>query len=240
MINAPLRHIWKRFAKHFPRLACEINFARRYHRFERDLWMTSKFCTRTGTSVDVGVNEGIYSRWMAKHSRLVYGFECNPHLIPRLKKFLPRNVVLNECALSSQSTEIPLRFDPRNTGIGTIEAKNGLDQNPGINTIETIIVSTRTLDSFALPTVDFVKIDVEGHELEVLKGARALLERDHPTLLVEIEERHCPGNLVAVPAWLRNMGYQPYILSASAFELVAINELESHAAAGKNNYCFRA
>ena len=47
------------------------------------------------------------------------------------------------------------------------------------------MVQTRTLDSFDLAECQFIKIDVEGHELEVLNGAKETLARCRPTVLVE-------------------------------------------------------
>lgn len=49
------------------------------------------------------------------------------------------------------------------------------------------------LDDIIKDDVGFIKIDVEGHELAVLKGATSLINRCRPVLLVECEERHSPG-----------------------------------------------
>ena len=113
---------------------------------------------------------GIYSRWMARHSKNVESFECNPMLFPTLKNVLPNNTTLHQCALSSKNTQMTLRFDPDNTGVGTIESTNRLDQNDEIKTIQTVLVDVRKLDDFNFNKTSFIKIDVEGHELEVLKG----------------------------------------------------------------------
>lgn len=49
----------------------------------------------------------------------------------------------------------------------------------------------RRLDDYdAMEPIGCIKIDVEGHEDAVLRGGRRLLFRDHPSLIVEIEERH--------------------------------------------------
>lgn len=58
------------------------------------------------------------------------------------------------------------------------------------------------IDSLAIPgPVTLVKIDVEGHELGALRGMRALLERDRPTLIVETFSAE-------VDAWLGDLGYR--------------------------------
>jgi FkbM family methyltransferase len=58
------------------------------------------------------------------------------------------------------------------------------------------VISTKVpgahLDALVHDSVSFVKVDVEGHELNVPRGARALIERSHPVFLVE-EERHRTG-----------------------------------------------
>ena len=70
-----------------------------------------------------------------------------------------------------------------------------------------VAVRCRRLDDFGLEPVGVIKIDAEGHELTVLQGARALIERDRPSFLIEAEERHkkeeptprpIPRDLIAV------------------------------------------
>ncbi|HEX5472603.1 MAG TPA: FkbM family methyltransferase [Lacipirellulaceae bacterium] len=55
---------------------------------------------------------------------------------------------------------------------------------------------------------NFIKIDVEGHELAVLEGAHRTLESHHPTILVECEARHRPnGDVRPVFDFLESLGY---------------------------------
>jgi hypothetical protein len=56
--------------------------------------------------------------------------------------------------------------------------------------------------------VSFIKCDVEGYELSVLRGARDLLEADAPTLLIEIEASHASGRVAATFELLWSLGYQ--------------------------------
>ena len=65
----------------------------------------------------------------------------------------------------------------------------------------------RTLDSFGFASVGLIKIDAEGHEEAVLKGAADTLSRWRPSLIVEIEERHNPGGLARIRALFGGMGY---------------------------------
>jgi hypothetical protein len=67
------------------------------------------------------------------------------------------------------------------------------------------------LDALDLPKVDFIKVDVEGHELAVLRGAVATLERCMPTLLVEIDPLTLGQDQFATTfEWLTWQRYRPY------------------------------
>jgi len=233
-----IRNSWNVLKQRFPRLACEIDYLRRNRNFEPDLWEVPAHCHKNQLAVDIGANTGIYSRWIAKHVQKVVSFECNPQLLPELKAFLPRNTEIHPIGLSSFKGTGRLRFDPLNTGVGTIESSNMLDQNPGIHVIEEVAVEVCTLDSFALAPVCFIKIDVEGHELEVLHGAADTLQRNRPVLLIEIEDRHRHGALDDTPVWLSQFGYRPWVLSAAG-QLTECVDLHRAAGKGINNFWFR-
>ena len=86
--------------------------------------------------------------------------------------------------------------------------------------------------------MSFIKIDVEGHELEVLKGAAELFATQKPVLLIEIEERHCAGNLVRVPEWLSQFGYRVHCLDKSTSKLTLVSDVQAVANKGVNNFWF--
>lgn len=233
-----LKRLWSLGHKVFPKTFLEIEYLRRNKNFEKDLWLVKYFCDQSFISVDVGVNQGIFSRFMAKFSKEVICFECNDLLYPRLHKVLPGNTKLCKVALSDHSGSAQLRFDPQNTGIGTIEQNNLLMNNPGIRQVITQPVSIKCLDDYSLSSVSFIKIDIEGHELSCLKGSRRLLEACHPVLLIEIEERHCPGNIEAVASFLRNYSYQAFVIATNGFYLRPIKELATCSQQGYNNFWF--
>jgi Methyltransferase FkbM domain len=71
-------------------------------------------------------------------------------------------------------------------------------------------VQVKRLDDLGLDNVGLIKIDVEGHELAVLRGAAHTLRRHQPTLVIEAEERHHPGAVAAVTEFLGGLGYTGY------------------------------
>jgi hypothetical protein len=82
------------------------------------------------------------------------------------------------------------------------------EADPRIEAVETWSVPLLCLDDAGLADVTAIKIDVEGAELEVLRGAWMTLQRWRPCLSMEIEERHRTGRTRAVPELLRDLGYQ--------------------------------
>ncbi|WP_345893028.1 FkbM family methyltransferase [Roseomonas acroporae] len=80
---------------------------------------------------------------------------------------------------------------------------------PGVGTARET-VPLRRVDGLGLDDLSAVKLDAEGAEYEVLRGARETLLRCRPVLSVEIEERHRPGSTWAVPAYLDALGYDGF------------------------------
>jgi len=63
------------------------------------------------------------------------------------------------------------------------------------------------LDDFDLPKVDFMKLDVEGHELKILKGAMNLINRDFPDIILEsMENGH--GAPEKIDPFMKSIGYR--------------------------------
>ncbi len=76
-----------------------------------------------------------------------------------------------------------------------------------------------TLDSFNLDNVSFIKIDVEGHEIEVLKGARATLERNKPVMVIEVYGRSDKDDRLD---FIRSLGYDVTHISDEDYLCVPI------------------
>ena len=94
-------------------------------------------------------------------------------------------------------------------GYSTIEVRNRLERQTNV---QQITVKIATLDSLELQRVGFIKIDVEGHEQAVLSGAAKTLASERPNILIELEERHCPGTVDFVRHFLQELGYEGHFL----------------------------
>ena len=77
------------------------------------------------------------------------------------------------------------------------------------------------LDDENLQDVSFIKIDVEGNEEAVLRGGAHTIERDHPLLLIEIEQRHLEKPISALFAMIEGIGYRGFFLLDGAWRELA-------------------
>jgi len=191
-----------------PKLWLSLNIMRQNRNFGPEYWLLPKLCSRDSIALDIGGNRGWFAYYMARLSRQVHVFEPNPICLCALKRCKTANMVIHEFALSDRAGMAKMRFDPNNTGIGTIETANSLTNNPGIREIVERDVVVKTLDSLEFSGVGFIKIDVEGHEPAVLRGAKNLLTASRPVLLVELELRHNPTVFEEVWRVLDPLGYQ--------------------------------
>ena len=202
----------RQLAQRFPRIWMERELRFRPNHFQEEFWLVPALCDQQKTSVDIGANMGHFSYYMAKFSRNVIAFEPNGDLWPDLRRLLGNKVQLESAALSRTSSKAVIRIDPDNTGVSTIEEKNGLSCATGKSALVTREIETRTLDSFNLSNVALVKIDVEGHEEAVLEGARETLQRDQPALIIESEDRHNLGAPRRIAKSLAALGYLAFYL----------------------------
>ena len=191
-----------------PKLWLSLNILRRNPNFGPEYWVLPKLCCRDSIALDIGGNRGWFAYYMARLSSEVHVFEPNPICLSALKRYKTTNMVIHEFALSDRAGVAKMRFDPNNTGIGTIETANSLTTNPGIREIVELDVVVKTLDSLDFSDVGFIKIDVEGHEPAVLRGAKNLLTVSRPALLIELELRHNPTVFEDVWRLLDPLGYQ--------------------------------
>lgn len=160
---------------------------------------------RDGTAVDVGANRGIYSYALSKLYSRVLAFEPNPELASFARGKLPSNVELHEVAVGARDDRKLLHIPHDGKG-NTLHLVASLIPRDDVQAHQ-VSVAVRSLDSFDMQSVRFIKIDVEGAELDVLDGAARILERDRPVLLVELLAGHYKDPQEQIRAICRSYGY---------------------------------
>lgn len=182
---------------------------RRYGRDEVEAFILDLIVPPGSDAIDVGANWGVYARKLALLCRTVHCVEPNPELAAVLRRTLPDNCVVEEAAVAETpgrgTLYMPLDGTRIVDGLASLQPlrRDNLTQ---------IQVKTISLDAFLDFPIGFIKIDVEGAEMPALKGARRLLAKRAPLVLIEIEERHHAGAIAEARRWFELEGYQGWFI----------------------------
>ncbi|HEY4215958.1 MAG TPA: FkbM family methyltransferase [Gemmatimonadaceae bacterium] len=195
-------------------LPARVQPAVRYHYerwrglLERELPLFCDMVQAHDLVVDVGANVGIYTHALAKRGAAIEAFEPQPWCAEVLRAYASGNshIRVHNIALGAADASVVLRVPIVDGRLQRGSAS--LVETDMTTPAETIDVDVRTLDSFGFDRVRAMKIDVEGAELGVLRGAAETIARGHPLLLVEIEQRHHAGSIDPVFAEIESMGYR--------------------------------
>lgn len=179
-------------------------------------------------AVDVGANKGVYTHLISRLARHTYAFEPNPKLHRVLTRNIGRKVTASACALADETGRAVLRIPFGRKGHSNQGSSLSVDAVGG--TFTPVEVETARLDDLGIGDVGFIKIDVEGFEAPVLRGARRTIERDRPNLLIEIEEKHTKRPIEEALAGILALGYDGYFLPGSQglLPLSAFNPVAHH------------
>lgn len=169
-----------------------------YNSFEEsELKFLRKFLKKGDSFIDIGANIGLFTlhaSMIVGNEGCVYSFEPTPRTFDRLKENIDLNLCQNVTAenigLSDKSGIMSF-----NTSVLGYDAWNSFADLNEIGDVITIDVRVIMLDQYLsekkLVNIDFVKIDVEGWELFVLKGANNLLSSERaPVLMIEFTENN--------------------------------------------------
>ena len=212
---------------------------------EKELQLLKKIIIPETDTIDIGVYRGVYSYEMAKYSKMVHAFEPNPIIFKDIELNLGKiikNINLYNFALSDKENKVLLKVPIRNKnydksnyeeyfqmGRATIHEQNVMGD------IETFEIKSKKLDNFTFSNrISFIKIDVEGHEMSVIKGAENTIKKYKPTLLVEIEEKHSKQKVLDSINYINSLGYESFFYDNELKNTNNLNNLNMY-----NNFIFK-
>ena len=165
-------------------------------------WLTEYVPDSGEVAIDIGANRGLWTRWLAARYKYVHAIEPNHLVLPDLKVGLPENVTVHEIALWSEETLLHFNTYACPDHLSAYFQDEGLCTGPVTGTAD---LMGMPLDALAISgKVDFLKIDTEGAEYEIILGALNLIARNQPVILIEI---HSARNNDALHDLLPSMKY---------------------------------
>lgn len=213
--------------------------------YEKELKIIDKFADKSKDALDIGVYRGIYSYKLSQNFKNIHSFEPNPLLFPYLNKNLKKiitNIKLYNFALSNSNGETELKLPLRSKSLfkENIEELYQLGAatmhpNNKVAKYKKVPIMTRKLDDIKIENkINFIKIDVEGHEKNVLQGGIETIKNNKPILLIEIEERHTKTAVSEIIDYINSIGYKTFI--SKDYDLINIEKKKD--LSEENNFFF--
>lgn len=181
-------------------------------------------CDPSDVVIDIGANVGSHALPMAKlvgPSGRVYAFEPVPWAMDKLKRNASlngfSNIVTEQVALSDENLgHVDMEFRASfkiGSAIG-VDDKGRIDKG-WWQECDHVSTEMRTLDSYVtghdIRRVDLIKLDVDGFEGKVIRGARETLSRFKPVIIMELAPAWVEmrgDSCIAIAMQLRDMGYR--------------------------------
>jgi FkbM family methyltransferase len=188
--------------------------------------LLQKHISADAVVLDIGANVGNFSKIFSRLASkgYVHAFEPSGYARSILKQTVRwrslDNVTIYPFGLGDKFAREDLRFPIKkkgNVGFGlahlgddhTVDSRQTVSESIEIRRLDTVISDQK------IPSVSFVKIDIEGWELRALKGGAEILLRDHPTLMLEVNDKflsRAGDSSEKLWAFLKELGYEIHSL----------------------------
>jgi FkbM family methyltransferase len=181
--------------------------------------------------LDIGANIGGYSSYLSnfifKYNGKCIGFEPRKDTWLRLvRNVSASNFHAERYACSSNNGYADIYLPPSH-------GQSSLIKMPEFEGLKTERIQTITLDTYCeannLKNILFIKIDVEGHEFEVLNGAKLTIETNKPIILCESENRYLNVQNKTTEKLIEMIlyfDYSAYVISRESKDLISVNEIK--------------
>lgn len=149
----------------------------------------STLINKSDCVLDIGANVGCTSILFGELADKVYSFEASPSTFKLLETNIAqsglKNIEIFNSGVGAESGESTLTFSADNRSGGFVSDQTQASAGHIIETIN-IKPADELVDAIGLHQVDFIKIDVEGFEGQVIKGAQQLLRKSQPIVVLEL------------------------------------------------------
>lgn len=179
--------------------------------FEDEIGFVRRFLQPGARVIDVGANYGLYTLLMAKtvgDQGHVWAFEPATSTVQCLQDSVSlnhcKNVTVIHAALSSRVGKANLHLD-RNSELNSLVSEaNALSEEVRLTTLD------RCMSELELKKIEFIKLDAEGEEQNILTGGRELLLAESPLIMFEL--KHGSAVNVGLIRRFAELGYSTYRL----------------------------
>ncbi|MBI4945110.1 MAG: FkbM family methyltransferase [Bacteroidetes bacterium] len=187
-----------------------------------------------GNMIDCGANIGLYSLYLSKYApkASIHSFEPIKKTLDIFKKNIElnhaENIVINQLGLSNRTGELDLFIVAEDNYGRTSE-------NNTNNTGNKITVQTDTLNHYCsqnnIQEISCIKVDIEGGELNFLKGAQEIIKKS-PKIVLIVEINECSYSSGYSPeepfVFIKNMGFESYKERDYPFSMKKIKKLDGY------------
>lgn len=228
------KEILQVLAETTPNWYCDLIFRKHKHATFKNLeklklkaepLLLKYLLTKNDKLFDIGahVGEFIYCAQRSIPPKNIYAFEPNTSRFKVLKKSFRHSNTFN-IALSSENGlsefKVPIINNKAQTARGTLRTafKEKDEQGAIIFTVH-----VQTIDSFvkeqAIETLALIKVDTEGTEMDIIKGAENTIKEQRPILILELEKRHLGGSINPAIQKINKFGYHCYFYDSDSMSI---------------------
>lgn len=205
----PLRYVYHSVTKSFDKeIVCAGTLAHPKRRF-----------------LDIGANAGIYSYYFLNRMEAVEAFEPLAECSTKLAAISNPSLKIHNVALSDKAGK--LEFHVPIDGKGRLLTTQA-SLEPRIGNSVTRTVDVKRLDDFGFDDVDMIKIDVEGHEVSVIRGAAQTISACKPIMVIEIEQRHTQSMIQDIFSEIQALGYEGFFFDTDGLKSIRYFNVEIH------------
>jgi FkbM family methyltransferase len=167
-------------------------------------------------SLDIGAHYGVMTYFLAKKSKHVYAYEPNAECFDFMVQSAASNVSVICKGVSDQIGDrefyIACLDNIDCSGMGSFH-RYTLPRIAKEHNVR--VIKTTFIDNEGYSDVGFIKIDTEGHEINVINGALALINSEKPNLMVEIRKEN--ADLIN---YIMELGYNGYVMKDNSLETI--------------------